>query len=807
MLRMLFFFVRHCMLVLRDAAYTLRSWLIEWFFVLTTPIRAFRPRAWLAHLYLGIMEVLAMLRLARPQGFRSELVGGGFEIVGIVRGFVGGVVATAVGFFWLLVWLPWFLARFFYHAPIELWYFLRTRSRRQLAYISGFMIVFFVGLSGIPIYLFREHRRNTHLNFLQRQVEGYVLYTSDVDKLENSLVALGAATPNDPSIEQRLEMVRKREAQPSEPNLVRFFMRYHMNNGDVDASVREANKLLESFPDDWEARCELANAALKRGDVSGARKQVAALPHAGGASAPMLADVALNSAHLFKRIGDESRYDEMVDFVTNQILPRLREKVMVHEPIPNKWFLINCYYLSLARLEKRPWLQKYWASLEAASQSIMDDPNVDAPMLVQLGQSGQKVNLRILEVFLAQQRISHEEYMAKSRDLLARQKVLWEKTIRLDPKLAGGYVGMAELLYMTGAPAAAEQIVADGLRECGNTPDMVVAAAKLYRLTDPRQGLAFLDRTLRDQDMTPLMSSVYDEVACQAGRPDRALVVCRLALEKDSKQVWARLRIANLCLALGRPGEAVAALSPIEDDLSKYPDSCSDYVRALCDCGAYQQVSEFLESVTAADCSVVVLLKTADGLQAAGRHADAVRWARRALEIEALNVDAFMCVADNTRILADRGEKGWDIDLVREALAAYRTVVEQQPNKAVAYRAANNIAWLELKALHLPQEAFASAAPLRVIQNTVDIKAEYLETLGAVYIGVHQFDQAREMLIQAIRTSGERPSFYMHLALAYNGLGQSSQASWCLSKAAEMPGKTPKDMAELREVSRTINGQ
>ena len=159
--------------------------------------------------------------------------------------------------------------------------------------------------------------------------------------------------------------------------------------------------------------------------------------------------------------------------------------------------------------------------------------------------------------------------------------------------------------------------------------------------------------------------------------------------------------------------------------------------------------------------------------------------------------------------LADRGENGWDINLVRDALKAYRTAERQRPENDVANRIANNIAWLELKALHLPQEAFASAVRLRAIENKVDTKAEYLETLGAVYIGVKQYDQAVSVLIQAIRTR-PRGSFYTHLALAYYGLGQTDLAEATLDKAERMTTNpapmTPMQLAELHEASQIIRG-
>ncbi len=806
MFRRLIFFIRNCAFGLRTAVYTLRSWLIEWFFVLITPVRAFRPRAWTASFFFGLMELLMMARLARPRGFSSELASGGREAVGMARSVLNGIIATVVGFFWLLVWLPWYLARLCYYGPIGIWYFLRTRSRRQLVYITAASAVVLIGAGGVPAYLIREHRRTFRLNCLERQYDGFLLYHNDIDKLENALADLAAELPGDPNIARRLEMVRNREAPASEPNLVRFLMRFHMANDRTEASIREAHRLLEAVPRDWEAECCLAQAAFIRGDYKAAKAIVAELPKPQEAADTLLRyrHIPLDSVGLFLRLGDKARFDEMIDFITLEMLPDLRAKDMIYDSIIYKVILIRCYFVSLSHLEKRPALTRYWAPLEIACQSIIDDPGVDATTLIQLGQITHRAGLEALNAFRRQRLVTADEFAVMIRDLLGRQKVLWEQAIRLGPKLPAAYVGMAEYQYTIGAPDAAEQALVKGISECGPVPDLVIAGGKLLGLTDPNRGLGFLERSIRDRDLTPIMCSVVEEVATKAGRPDKALEACRRALQKDPKQEWARLRGAVHCLTYGRPAEAVAMLQPIEDHLIQYPDGCADYVRALSESGSSDRADAFLQTITAADCPVEVLLKTAAGLQAAGRNADAVRWARRATDREPRNVSALLAVADNSRILADRGLDGWDIELVREALHAYRIAEQQRPESDVADRIANNIAWLELKALALPQEALISATRLRAIENKIDTKAEYLETLGAVYIGVGQYEQAVSVLIHAIRTA-PRGSFYTYLALAYHGLGQSDRAEGCLDKARQMP-MTPMQLRDMREASHIIRG-
>jgi pentatricopeptide repeat protein len=492
----------------------------------------------------------------------------------------------------------------------------------------------------------------------------------------------------------------------------------------------------------------------------------------------------------------------MVDFITNNdnILPRLRSKDMIHFPIGDKLFLIRCYFIALSQLDSRPWLTRYWVPVQTAYQSIMDDPAADVATLVLIGQVAQKDSLKSLQEFLRRRLVSKDEFNAMAVDVLERQKALWEDVIRREPRNQWGFIGLAECHSAVGQGPLAEEVAARGLKACGPTPDLVAATAELLRRTDPQRGLTFLETVLREEDLTPRMCFVFEQVATQAGRPDKALAACRKAIEQDPKLYWARLRQAEICMRLDRFTEAAGAFEPMKAELVNDPKGCGLYVEALCKCGSYQLAEEFLEKMAAKNCPVDVLLSSAKGLQAARRPAETVRWAKRAIDKDPLNVEALLLVADNTRVLADAEPLGWDRNLAREALQAYRAVERQQPDNL---KVVNNIAWLELKALGLTRDAYKSAEKLRAIQTQTGIPAEYLETLGAVYIGVEQFDQAVIVLRNAVSTAGGRVSFYIHLALAYHGLKQQAMAEQYLSKAAEMP-KSPKELTELYEAARTI---
>ena len=165
-----------------------------------------------------------------------------------------------------------------------------------------------------------------------------------------------------------------------------------------------------------------------------------------------------------------------------------------------------------------------------------------------------------------------------------------------------------------------------------------------------------------------------------------------------------------------------------------------------------------------------------------------------------------MAYADNSRKVADRGEAGWDRDRVREAIDAYRRAVQLGPEKPIADRAANNMAWLQLKVLNLPREAFESTTRLQAIENSADIKIEHIETLGAVYVGVRQYDKAVGLLEQAIRTRGATAGFCIYLALAHHGLGNQQLAEKYLKRAGDLQ-PTPRELFELRDATTTILGR
>jgi tetratricopeptide (TPR) repeat protein len=771
--------IRRLTITLREWTFTVRTWLSDWLELATSPIRWFRPRRFLAEVFVSSRELVSL-------GRTSSRV----------------TVGTVIGFFAFLTVLPRMAVGLCRRTVVDGWWWLRTRTRRQLIVTALAATVILGGGVGPAAYVAWEHRRDGRRAMLWRQYDSY-LDVGNAERVEATLTALQELSPGDPSIGQRLDMLHAGEAPAGDSKFIRFLMRTHSVNGRTDRAVREAARLADVVPGDWEARCVLIEDALRRGDQAAVQQHLAALPSPKETSAPPPPHVALVAANLFQRIGDTSRYDDLIDYVVLNILPNLRHDDLPAHGADVVVLLVKCYHQALTELDRFPRLTQYWVPVQQACRAVLEAPDTETRSLVALGATVELQATSILPEFQRRGKVTADEYKAMTTEVEDRLGEIWDKVLKREPANALGYVGLAYHKARTAGVSDGVAVARRGLQACGNQPDLVVTLARLLRDTDPVAALQFLQQALHDEDMTPRMCEAIADVAQKAGRPDLARDACRRALRQDPRLVWAHFLEGEICLRLGKPSEAAETLKPIRTELAKNPKGCALYVRVLCTCGSFQLAEEFLEQVKTDNRPGPVLLEAARAMQATGRLEDAIRWAKQVLDREPNHADALCVVADCTRQLAEKGDRGWDGDRVREALRAYRAVLQQQPNRLAI---ANNIAWLELKALGRPRDAFESAAPLRAVEDQVGTPADFLETLGAIYLAMGRPEDARRMLEQAVATAGPRPSFFIHLALAHHALKQPDRAEYYLGGAYRMP-KGNRDLADLVDASRLILGK
>src|SRR5262245_20066317 len=101
--------IRRLTITLHEWAFTVRTWLSDWLELITGPIRWFRPRHFLAEVFVSSHELVSL-------GRTSSRV----------------TVGTIIGFFGFLVALPFMAIGFCRRSVISSWWWLRTRTRRQL---------------------------------------------------------------------------------------------------------------------------------------------------------------------------------------------------------------------------------------------------------------------------------------------------------------------------------------------------------------------------------------------------------------------------------------------------------------------------------------------------------------------------------------------------------------------------------------------------------------------------------------------------------------------------------------------------
>ncbi|MFO0808505.1 MAG: hypothetical protein U0746_07770 [Gemmataceae bacterium] len=759
---------------MREAWFTLRHWMRDWFDIVAAPFRA--------------------VRSIERGTLRHEMFFGGHEALGLVRGFVHHTLSTIVTFLGFLVRLPYILYRGLIDGLLRVWAFLRTAPRGTVALVVSVALLVVVGLGGMGAYLLWERRIETKRTFYYTMLD-QCMNACDAERTEDTLLKLQVWAARDESIPRRLQALRNREGPASDPKMLRLIMRGHYRDGHLDLAAREAAKLVESLPEDWEARCILADDASRRNDKATVQTQLATLPLAADTAVEFIPPwVAWYAAQLFQRLGEAKRFDDMVDFLVRNVLPIVRSRDAVYFETDAKLLLIDCYRIALMQLDRRQRLVQYWVPVQTASRSIVDTPNVLLRQLLWLGQT-QQVHLEFVDEFYRRKLVTEDEAKGMKADLEGRIRVIWEKVLTLEEKIPQAYIGLAEASFRAGKYDEAIATINRGLTACGGVPELVADKALLLRRIDPQAGLAFLDRAVEIEKLTVGMCQVYTQAALAASRPDKALDACRHALKLQPGLLWAARTEAEICLKLDRPTEAVAALKSVREFLSTDADGCKQYIKALHGCGSIALAEQFLEEVDVEKKPIEVELAGANAFLEIGRQDLAVKWAKRVIDREPLNIKALLIAAEGLRVQAELPERGWDQEKARESLQCYHAVLRQQDDNLAVV---NNIVWLELKAIGQPKLAFDSSELLRKRQNDVALPADYMETLAAVYIATGDFSSGKKLLMQAIATAGPRPSFYIHLSLAHIGLKQPQVAEQYLLKAFDMP-MSSRDRADLMD--------
>jgi tetratricopeptide (TPR) repeat protein len=135
------------------------------------------------------------------------------------------------------------------------------------------------------------------------------------------------------------------------------------------------------------------------------------------------------------------------------------------------------------------------------------------------------------------------------------------------------------------------------------------------------------------------------------------------------------------------------------------------------------------------------------------------------------------------------GELSYVVGQYGQAERYYRKAIEIAPRNGDLY---NNLCWVYLSQGRKLKKA--ENLIMRAMEVTPEHKGYYLDTLGAIYLREHRYREATEVLEMAISFFDETQvnllgQVYMHLGLAYNGIGERSKAEEAFKKARDFPDR------------------
>lgn len=714
------------------------------------------------------------------------------------------------------------------HWAEGLWRYLQTRSRFQLI-ILGTILLAVMGLAGfwsVRYLLLRTERRIARVwNNYHDHVRACRL-----DEARHALLELQRLSSNNPGVKKRLECLEAGKGDLDDPLLLQALMHDHQRKEELPAAVAEAAKLIQVSPRSWEARCLLLHDALLRKDDRGIQNHLEQMPFTAEVKEPINPGSALYGIYLFGQLKEADRLRDAIGYVTVRLVPALAAPDIIKADPGLKLQLLQCYQQALYRLDARPDLLGFLSPALKLARTIHETPSVTVPQLLLLAQL-QAGLLPYLEAFHRRQLIKKELLDDLGQETRAMILHILDQVLERDRSSVQAYVGKAVLALEQNDETAAMRILDEGIGRCQGHGDLMVLKAQLLRRGDPAAGLKFLERWttdpasgrdfLQEAPGSPwvlALCRLMATMALEASRLDKALLACREALRRQPDLYWARRLEGEVCLRMGRPTEAYAALQGIREQLGQDDRGVGLYVKALCQVGATGKVEKYLEEIRKEKASPRALLGGAEALlawaeevrsdgrtdEAARLMTEAGRWAQLALEQDARIIRARQIYADSLQQRTETRAGTWDLALVRAAIKEYEQVLlADEANLTVI----NNLVWLKLKALNALEEAERSAAPLIRAEDGPEMTPARLGTLGLLYLRQGKFEQSCKVL-ERVLSQGSRPgpSVYYHLAEACLGRNGLAEAGAYVDKAWSLP-RTARETLELEAVTKKLRAK
>lgn len=370
------------------------------------------------------------------------------------------------------------------------------------------------------------------------------------------------------------------------------------------------------------------------------------------------------------------------------------------------------------------------------------------------------------------------EKLKQAHDALVRKDfkaagAAFEAAAKLDPKLPGAWLGLAEIARVEDKPGKAEEYVRKALEVAPDNPAVQRAYGRLlFAKGDFRGAEQALKRTAELSPNEAISHLDLGELYSQGLKdPAAAEQSFARAVALDGSHSGARFGLATSQASAGKWQEAVASYEEAARLAPKNP-------LPLVGLGAvYLSRKDSAQARAAFERALKVAPKFPPALEGLG---DAYLQQRDYAKAESAYAQAAQVTPKAAAIQFKLGGAQMAQGKRTEAMRAFKAAVAADPGLAVAY---NNLAWLEVEQKGDLKQALAWAKKATELDPRV---TNYWHTLGVVYLARGENAEAVKALGEATKSAKPSAEHLYRLAIALQRNGQRAEAVLTLRRALEV---------------------
>jgi len=661
-------------------------------------------------------------------------------------------------------------------------FFRRSWYRyRDLPYVMsiGLIVALVIGASVGGYYGIKRYNHSQTVNANSKLWQSFQDAAKKNDELamKAALGALVEANPNEPLAKQRLQFLESGDADPSDAGMAAVTYQKHLRASPPNwaEADREARKHLASSPKDWLARCVVAQVALIHKNPEEARKQLDQLAD------PNKEDVGLHPGGLLMAFGlfAETGKDPgpLRQFVALRVVSKIRHIETKAWPYQLRLTILDCYVRAFdpdAQRKQLDGLNLAVASLGDLLESCRADAVAakDGDSLQRIGNLIGQLNL-CLNLLMKDGVIGEDQRAAFGKDLEERSEKTWLSLVEIQPKNPAGYKGVAIAQLRKKNPAGARDTVAEGLKQCGEQPELLSLYSQLLRAdNNAKESVRVMAQAAENDPKNLLAWLQLAEAASAAGEIPIAENAVRQATALAPEDPRTLRACIWLAMVKNDPDTAVHLLNRI-DPTVRAADSmlASRYVTAMIESGLNARLPEFLKFVEQhanltnkpAPLAAAVNAVSATSKYEADATKLAVEISSRATERWPNSTE--MLIAYSMALYRIAENSAWELTATKNALRALERLRAKAPE---SQDIAAVIVWTTLKGENNPNRAIIDAAILAdAYKKELPLSGWHMQVLGSAYLAADRIPEAIAVLEKARASGYGNPGVLIPLSLAY----------------------------------------